>query len=420
VETPADAPPTAPPAAHPVRLVVTDDLRRSRLTVFFRLFLALPHLLWAALFSVGAFSAAFASWWVTLFKGRSPKGLHNFLAGFVRYVTQVEAYVLLAANPFPSFYFGDVSKGYPVDLEIDPPASQRRLVTFFRLFLALPALLISFALTGGGGYSGYYRAGAGAAGLAAVFIWFAALARSRAPRGLRDLTVWGIGYSAQVAAYLFLLTDRYPWSDPRQHVPAASEDASMPSQPARGIVADDLRRSRLTVFFRLPLWFPHLFWIVLWTVAAIVTAFVGWFAALALGRLPRPFVRFLSAYVRYSVHNSAFIYLIGNPFPGFVGKPGSYPIDLEIDLASPQRRLTILFRLFLALPALLLAAAGSGVAEVAAILGWFVSLVRGRMPEGLRNAGAWSVAYSGQAAAYAFLLSDRYPFSSPTAVRWNG
>jgi uncharacterized protein DUF4389 len=403
-----------------VRLVVTDDLRRSRLTVFFRLFLAIPHVLWAALFSVGAFWAAFANWWVTLFTGSSPKGLHNFLAGFVRYITHVEAYVLLAANPFPAFYFGDVSKGYAVDLEIDPPAPQRRLVTFFRLFLALPALLISFALTGGGGYSGYYRAGAGAAGLAAVFIWFAALARGRAPRGLRDLTVWGIGYSAQVAAYLFLLTDHYPNSDPRQHVPEPPEDAPIPSQPARGIVADDLRRSRLTVLFRLPLWFPHLFWIILWTVAAVVTAFIGWFAALALGRLPQPFSRFLAAYVRYSAHNSAFIHLIGNPFPGFVGKPGSYPIDLEINLAGSQRRLTILFRLFLAFPAILLAAAGSGVVEVAAILGWFVSLVRGRMPEGLRNAGAWSLAYSGQAAAYAFLLSDRYPFSSPTAVRWNG
>ena len=28
---------------HPVRLVVTDDCRRSRLTVFFRLLLAIPH-----------------------------------------------------------------------------------------------------------------------------------------------------------------------------------------------------------------------------------------------------------------------------------------------------------------------------------------------------------------------------------------
>jgi hypothetical protein len=29
---------------HPIRLVVSDDLRRSRLTVFFRALLALPHM----------------------------------------------------------------------------------------------------------------------------------------------------------------------------------------------------------------------------------------------------------------------------------------------------------------------------------------------------------------------------------------
>ena len=34
---------------HPVRIVATDDLVRSRLTVFFRAFLAIPHYLWAFL-----------------------------------------------------------------------------------------------------------------------------------------------------------------------------------------------------------------------------------------------------------------------------------------------------------------------------------------------------------------------------------
>jgi hypothetical protein len=416
VDTETTPPQAESVLAHPVRVVVSDDLRRSRLTVFFRVLLAIPHLIWAALFSVIPLLAAFVGWWVTLFTGRMPDGLHKLLAGFVRYLAHVEAYVLLAANPFPSFYYGGENAAYPVDVEIDPPTRQRGLVTLFRLFLALPALLISIALTGGGGYGGGYRAGAGAAGLAAVLIWFAALARGRAPRGLRNLTVWGIGYSAQVAAYLFLLTDRYPNSNPRLHV--QDDDEPGPSQPARGIVADDRRRSRLTVLFRFPLWFPHFIWLMIWTVAAIMTAFLGWFAALALGRLPEPFNRFLAAYARYSVHNLAFLHLIGNPFPGFVGRSGSYPIDLEIDTGRPQRRVTILFRFFLGLPALLLAGAGSNVAVVASILGWFVSLVRGEMPEGLRNAGAWALSYSGQAWAYLFLLSDRYPFSSPAALLW--
>ena len=33
---------TVPPSPHPIRLAVFDDLKRSRLTVFFRLLLAIP------------------------------------------------------------------------------------------------------------------------------------------------------------------------------------------------------------------------------------------------------------------------------------------------------------------------------------------------------------------------------------------
>lgn len=406
-------------SVHPIRLVVTDEQHRSRLTVFFRLFLAIPHFLWAGLLGTAVFVIVFISWWAALFTGRTPEGLRGFLAGYLRYVTHVEGYLFLAANPFPPFYLGSAAR-YPVDLEIDPQQPQHRLVTLFRLFLALPALLISTALTGGPGSfsSGYYRAGLGVAGLAAFLMWFVSLVRGRAPRGLRDLAAWGIGYSAQLGGYLMLLTDRYPTSDPLVHLVTVPAGPAPGEQPAQGIVTDDLRRSRLTVFFRLLLWIPHLVWYLLWSALAFVTAIAGWFAALALGRMPRPVARFLSAYVRYTVHMSAFVYLAGNPFPGFAGRPGSYPIDLELDPFGRQRRSTIVFRLFLSLPALLMANSAAGVASLAALLGWFVSLARGRMPEGLRNVGAWAVAYSGQTWAYLLVLTDRYPYSSPTAVRW--
>jgi Domain of unknown function (DUF4389) len=413
----------AAPAPHPIRLVVADDLQRSRLTVFFRLLLAIPHFIWAALFGVAATFVAFLSWWAALFSGRTPRGMHGFMAGFVRYLVQVEGYVFLAANPYPPFYVGDVSKTYPVDVEIDPPAPQRRPVTFFRLLLAIPALVISSALGASGGAGGgnaYYRVGAsvgGVAAMAAFLTWFAALVRGRAPRGLRDLAAWGIGYGAQMGGYLFLLTDRYPNSDPRVHL-ASVGVLELPPMPATGVVSDDLRRSRLTVFFRLLLWVPHLVWFLLWTALAWLVGILNWLSALFAGRSPRPFARFLSAYVRYAVHQNAFLFLVGNPFPGFVGKPGSYPIDLELDPFHPQRRLTVLFRLFLWLPSFAVSSAAGGVLFIGAILGWFYALVRGRMPEGLRNAGAWAVTYSGQANAYLFLLSDRYPFSSPLAVRW--
>ena len=61
-----EAPAPAFAAQHPVRLHVTDDLRRTRLTAFFRLLLAVPLFLWAALVGIFVALAAIGNWFVTL------------------------------------------------------------------------------------------------------------------------------------------------------------------------------------------------------------------------------------------------------------------------------------------------------------------------------------------------------------------
>src|SRR5512132_3046313 len=83
---------TTSPQQHPIRIVVNDDLQRNRLTVFFRLILAIPLLLWATLWAVIAFLAWIVSWFATLFTARTPDGLHTFLGTFLRFVTHVRAY----------------------------------------------------------------------------------------------------------------------------------------------------------------------------------------------------------------------------------------------------------------------------------------------------------------------------------------
>ena len=91
----------------------------------------------------------------------------------------------------------------------------------------------------------------------------------------------------------------------------------------------------------------------------------------------------------------AFVYLVGRRFPGFTGREGSYGIDLAIDPPAEQRRLTILFRFFLAVPAFIVASALGGVAFVLALLVWWYALVTARMPEGMRNLGVTCLRYSG-------------------------
>jgi hypothetical protein len=413
----------AAPPQRPIRLVVRDDLERRRLTVFFRLVLAIPHFIWVTLWGVAAFIVAFVMWLSVVIQGQVPTVLHDFVAGYLRYATQVGGYLFLAASPYPGFRG---RSGYPIDLEIDPPERQSRWTGFFRLLLAIPALLLAATLGGGlsiGSPGGSWGAAGGdeqsatwsaitltgVAAAAAFLAWFAIMARGRAPRGIRDLVAFALGYAAQAAGYLFLLTGRYPSSDPA----LAEGFAELPEHPVQIVVTDDLGRPRLTVLFRLLLAIPHFVWLVLWVIAVLFAAIAAWFVALFAGQVPSALHRFLAAYVRYATHVIAYVYVIGRRFPGFTGRVGSYGIDVEIASPERQNRWKTLFRLFLAIPALILGSTLGGVALVVGFLGWWYALVTGRMPEGLRNLGAACLRYNAQTSAYVFLLTDRYPYAAP-------
>ena len=328
---------------HPVRITVDDDLRRSRLTVFFRLLLAIPHLFWIVLWSIAVFFAAIAGWFAALATTRLPEGLHNFFTAYVRYATHLGAYLSIAANPYPSF---TGEPGYPVDVAIAAGEPQSRWKVALRIVLAIPALLLAAVLgwgSGGGGggqasdteaqWSGSSGVG-GIAAVCAVLGWFAAVALGRMPLGIRNLAAYGLGYSAQAYSYALLLTDRYPNSDPD----ALGPTWALPAHPVTLVQDDDGRRSRLTVFFRLLLAIPHFVWIALWTVAAVFAAFANWLVALVRGRSAEPLHRFLTAYIRYSAHVSAFAFLVANPFPGFVGAPG-YPVEVAFGAGRPAEPL---------------------------------------------------------------------------------
>jgi Domain of unknown function (DUF4389) len=175
----------------------------------------------------------------------------------------------------------------------------------------------------------------------------------------------------------------------------------------------DLDRPRLIVAFRPLLVVPHLCWLALWAVPAAGAVVTAWAAALVTGRVPAPLHRFVASFLRETAHVSAFLHLVGRPYPGFLGREGGYPVELTIAPPSGQRRLGILGRIVLALPALLLASALAIVALLAAALAWFAALVTGRMPGGLRDLGAAALRYEAQTAGYLLLLTARYPDASP-------
>lgn len=185
----------ADPHTHPVTLRNADHRGRWRLTAVVRYVLALPLLLLAEYWSYLAILVAIVAWVIVLVRGRMPEELHAWFARYVRFLTHVNAYILLLADPYPRFHGREGA--YPVDVRIDPPAPQKRWTVAIRVVLALPALLFMYVL-------------AIVAAFVAVLSWFCALAVARVPSGFQQLGAYCVRYQAQTLAYLLLLTDHYP------------------------------------------------------------------------------------------------------------------------------------------------------------------------------------------------------------------
>jgi small-conductance mechanosensitive channel len=199
---------------YPVRLVGGDDLGRSRLTVFFRIFLLIPHMIVLWFYAIIAIIAVVIAWFAALFTGRVPDGLHNFIAGYLRYYLRVVAYATILADPFPPFGGGGT---YPVDVEIDPPVPQGRLGVFFRILLAIPCLIVANVLQ----YLLY---------LVAIGCWFVALFTGGVPEGLQTLGMFCLRFIIRTHAYVLLVNPRYPaFGDTPGSLPA--EQAALPPLP---------------------------------------------------------------------------------------------------------------------------------------------------------------------------------------------
>jgi hypothetical protein len=184
---------------------------------------------------------------------------------------------------------------------------------------------------------------------------------------------------------------------------------SLAVHPIGLVVEDDLKRTRLTVFFRFLLAVPQLIWIALWGIVVYIAVLVAWFAALVTGRVPDGLHDFIARYLRALTHVSSYLFLLADPWPPFGGVEGTYPVDVRVAPAAPQSRLTVFFRLILAIPALLLVWAFRLVNQIIAFIGWFYCLATGQMHQGMRDISAWLLRYEVQTYGYIFLLTGEYP-----------
>ena len=181
---------------------------------------------------------------------------------------------------------------YPVQFSVDYPERElNRLTTAFRIFVAIPILIVLGAVGGHETYasaSDDWQFAAGAGGLLFFAPLLMILFRQKYPRWWFDWNLQLMRFNNRVAVYLALMDDNYPSTDEEQ---AVRLDLPYPDA-----------REGLNRWLPLVKWFlaiPHFIVLVFLTLAAIVAVIVAWFAILFTGRYPRGIFGFVEGVMRW-------------------------------------------------------------------------------------------------------------------------
>ncbi len=187
---------TPPNPAYPLRLEIEYPDHLSRLLIFVKGLMVIPHYICLLFLGIGAWLAMIVSWFAVLFTGRYPEGLFNFMVGVMRWGVRVIAYQFLLTDRYPPFSLED-DPGYPVRLEVDYPASISRWRPLVNWLLVIPASIAGALIL----LVGY---------LAVIVAWFAILITGRIPQGLFNTVAVALRWGLRVNVFSYWMTEAYP------------------------------------------------------------------------------------------------------------------------------------------------------------------------------------------------------------------
>jgi hypothetical protein len=202
------------------------------------------------------------------------------------------------------------SPSYPVSLKIDYPEKDlNRLTSVFRLVLIVPIVTILVLISGPNWDSAKEasRFPLAVGGIVFLPTVLMLLFRWKYPRWWFDWNLNLSKFCLRVAAYFWLLTDKYPSTDEEQAVHLAMKYPEVTKE--------------LKVGLPLVKWFlaiPHYIVLAFLFVGAIGAVIIAWFAILFTGRYPRGLFDFVVGVMRWGIRVSAYAFvLVTDVYPPF-------------------------------------------------------------------------------------------------------
>jgi hypothetical protein len=204
------------------------------------------------------------------------------------------------------------AEAYPVQFSVEyPDRDLNRLTTGFRIFVAIPILILAATISGEeAGWGAGRHSGTvvfSTAGLLFLPPLLMILFRQKYPRWWFDWNIELMRFSNRVGVYLALMDDRYPSTDERQSV---TLDFPYPDA-----------KQELNRWLPLVKWFlaiPHYIVLFFLSIAAFVCVVIAWFAILFTGRYPRGLFDFVLGVGRWANRVVAYAFaLVTDQYPPF-------------------------------------------------------------------------------------------------------
>ena len=185
------------PASYPVQFDVDyPEAGRNRLTVAFRVVLAIPALIVLWVINTTRALLFLPPLLLILFRNKYPRWWFDWNLQLLRFENRVVAYLLLLRDEYPST---DEEQSVHLDIGYPDVAGElNRGLPLVKWLLAIPHYVVLAVL--------------GIAVTVTVVVgWFIVLFTGRLPRGLFDFTVGVLRWSNRVTGYAYILvTDVYP------------------------------------------------------------------------------------------------------------------------------------------------------------------------------------------------------------------
>jgi hypothetical protein len=204
--TPAPPPPGPRPPIYPMVTTFDETVTMSRLWgipllgIMVRWFLLIPHFFVLAFYGILVALLQLVTWIPVLINGQYPGWGYSIVGGFIRWVTRVQAYAILAASAYPPFSTGG---SHDVDVRWDESQHVARwagipvLGVWIRAILLIPHLIIVWFL-------------GIAVGFLSLVTWIPVLLTGRYADWAYRIVGGYMRWQNRIMCYTLLMTGPYP------------------------------------------------------------------------------------------------------------------------------------------------------------------------------------------------------------------